>query len=342
MTSIASDTWRPLGRSGMRVAPLCLGCMLFGTQSDEATSAAILDAYLDAGGNFLDTANIYGAGVGEEVLGRLVRERGVRDRVILTTKFHHAPRDADPNEQGNHQRNIIRSCEASLRRLDVEWIDLYLAHRPDPTVPIDETLRALDRLIQDGKVLAIGTSTFAAWHLAEAWYVAKELGTSRFVCDQAAYNMLDRRAERELIPFCRTYDIAVTPWSPLGGGLLTGKYNNRAPGDTDGRFDRPENQAHPAQKRRTDAALQAAAALVDLASDVGCTASQLAIAWTASQPGVTSPVIGARTLAQFEEAIGSMRIVMTDDIRARIDDIVAPATAVSSYYEIPGASDARP
>jgi aryl-alcohol dehydrogenase-like predicted oxidoreductase len=188
--------YRSLGRTGVQVSPLCLGCMNFGWGAEEEDSIRMIHRAMDAGINFLDTANVYQRGVSETITGKALAAEGRRDRVFLATKVHGKMHDTEPNAWGNHRFHIIRQCEESLKRLGTDRIDLYQTHRPQPGIPIDETLRALDDLIRAGKVLYIGTSTYAAWQLVEALWVAKELGLNRFVCEQPPYNLLDRRIER--------------------------------------------------------------------------------------------------------------------------------------------------
>src|SRR5918997_2116237 len=189
--------------------------MMFGGRTDTEDSTDIIDRAIDEGINFLDTANVYSTGASEEVVGKALQRNGKRDAIVLATKVHGVMDEGDPNAGGNHRRHIIEQCEASLRRLRVDHIDLYQIHRPSSEVPIDETLRALDDLIRSGKVRYAGTSTYAAWQLVEALWVAKELALNRFVCEQPPYNLLDRRVERELLPMARTYGLAIIPWSPL-------------------------------------------------------------------------------------------------------------------------------
>jgi len=214
--------YRNLGRTGVKVSEICLGCMMFGDWTDDEASADIIDRAIDAGVNFLDTANVYTRGASEEVVGKALKRNGKRDAMVLATKVHGAMNEKDLNASGNHRRHIIEQCEASLRRLQVDYIDLYQIHRPSSDVPIDETLRALDDLIRAGKVRYVGTSTYAAWQLVEALWAAQELGLNRFVSEQPPYHLLDRRIERELVPFAQTYGVALIPWSPLAGGFLTG------------------------------------------------------------------------------------------------------------------------
>ena len=218
--------YRSLGRTGVQVSALCLGCMNFGGRTSEADSIEIINQAIDAGINFVDTANVYGydstnfpAGEGksEEIVGKALKQNGQRQRIVLATKAHFAMSD-DPNAQGNSRRHIIEQCEASLRRLQTDTIDLYQLHHPSNDVPVDETLRALDDLIRAGKVRYIGSSAFAAWQIVESLWVSKEYGLNRFVCEQPPYHLLDRRIERELVPMAQTYGIALIPFSPLAGG----------------------------------------------------------------------------------------------------------------------------
>ncbi len=317
--------YRSLGRTGVRVSKLCLGCMLFGRQADEAESIRMVHRALDAGINFLDTANVYGRGASEEVVGKALKDGGRRDRVVLATKVH-ARMDDDPNAQGNHRRHIIQQCEASLRRLQTDWIDLYQIHRPDPSVPIDETLRALDDLVRQGKVRYIGTSTYAAWQIMEALWVSKELGLNRFVCEQPPYHPLDRRIERELVPMALTYGIGLIPWSPLAGGFFSGKYRRGEAFPEDSRL-------AGSARHYGDAAFDVLDVFEELAREKGATPSQMALAWNAAQPGITAPIIGPRTMEQLEENLAAAEVEITDSDRQRIDAVAPPGRAIVPFYE---------
>ena len=323
--------YRPLGRTGIRVSPLCLGAMMFGGKTSPADSAAIIDRALDAGINFIDTANVYNQGRSEEAVGEALQRNGRRSQVILATKVH-GRMGEDPNAMGNTRRHIIEQCEASLRRLKTDWIDLYQVHRPQPDVPIDETLRALDDLVRSGKVRYIGSSTFAAWQLVESLWVAKEYRLERFVCEQPPYNLLDRRIERELLPMAQAYGFGIIPWSPLAGGLLTGKYRRDAPPPEDSRY--ANLDANPLYRRRmNDAIWDVIEPLETLAREKGTTLSRLALAWCMHQPGVTSPIIGPRTMEQLEDNLGALEVTITDEDRKAIDRIIPPGTHVAPYYE---------
>jgi len=324
--------YRSLGRTGVKVSPFCLGCMMFGGRTSPEDSYAIIDRALAAGLNFLDTANVYSRGRSEEVTGEALKRNGKRQSVVLATKVHGVMADDDPNASGNSRRHIIEQCEASLRRLQTDYIDLYQIHRPQSDLPIDETLRAMDDLIRAGKVRYIGTSTFEAWQVVESLWVSKELHLNRFVCEQPPYHILDRRIERGLIPVARTYGLAVIPWSPLAGGLLTGKYTRNTPPPADSRFVDVEN--NPRLKARMVAdVFDVVEGLQPLADAKKCTLSQLALAWCAQQPGVTSPIIGPRTMEQLQDNLGALNVTITDADRAAIDQLVPPGRMVSPFYE---------
>ena len=321
--------YRNLGRTGTKVSMLCLGCLMFGGKTKESDSMDIIDRAIDAGINFLDTANMYVRGVSEEMVGKALQRNGKRMHIVLATKVHFRMDDDDPNAQGNSRRHIIEQCEASLKRLQTDYIDLYQIHRPSAEVPIDETLRALDDLIQAGKVRYIGSSTFAAWQIMESLWVSKELGLNRFICEQPPYHLLDRRIERELVPMAQTYGLALIPWSPMAGGFLTGKYQR--------------NQEHPSDARYTDtnqksdlfsdAAYDLLETVIAIANEKGCTPSQLALAWCAQQPGITSPIVGIRTMEQLEQNLGAIEVKITDQDRTRIDETSFPGRVIVPYYQ---------
>jgi aryl-alcohol dehydrogenase-like predicted oxidoreductase len=324
--------YRSLGRTGVKVSPLCLGCMMFGGKTSPEDSYVIIDRAIEAGINFLDTANVYSRGRSEEVTGQALKRNGKRHQIVLATKVHGRMDDDDPNGGGNSRRHIIEQCEASLRRLGTDYLDLYQIHRPQSDIPIDETLRALDDLIRAGKVRYIGTSTFEAWQVVESLWVAKEHGLNRFVCEQPPYHLLDRRIERGLIPMARTYGIGIIPWSPLAGGLLTGKYSRNAPPPPDSRFADVETNPR-LRARMVEAVFDVVEGLQPLAHAKGCTLSQLALAWCMNQPGITSPIIGPRTLEQLEDNLGALNISFTAEDQAVIDQLVPPGRMVSPFYE---------
>lgn len=315
--------FRSLGRTGAQVSDLCLGVMTFGGKTDQEEANRIVDRFLEAGGNFLDTANVYGRGKSEEITGKTLNRDGKRDKVFLATKAHGRMSDDDPNDWGNHRFNLIRACEASLRRLGTDHIDLYQIHRPQASVPIDETLRALDDLIRAGKVRYAGTSTYAAWQVMESLWVSKELGLNRFVCEQPPYNLLDRRVERELLPMARTYGIGIIPWSPLAGGKLTGKYKRGQAAPENSR-ENPENFSEGTWKVLDG--------LESLCRDKGCTLTAFALAWLNAQEGVTSPIIGPNSLAQLEDNLAASDFEITDDDKKQVDELIPPGTHTEDYY----------
>lgn len=328
--------YRNFGRTGVPVSILCLGCMNFGGPTPEAESFEIIDRAIDSGINFLDTANVYSRGTSEEIVGKALKRNGKRDEIFLATKVHGRMDDNNILAAGNNRRHIIEQCEASLRRLQTDYIDLYQIHRPQSDVPIDETLRALDDLIRAGKVRYIGTSSFAAWNVMESLWVAKELGLNRFVSEQPPYHLLDRSIERELLPLAQTYGIAIIPWSPLARGFLTGKYKRGEDLPGDSRFARDNNNS-PAFVERTrkhfsDMAYDLLDVVQALAQEKNCSPSQIALAWCMHQPGVTSPIIGPRTMEHFVDHLGSVDVTLTDEDRARLDQAAEPEQAIVPYY----------
>jgi len=321
--------YRSLGRPGVQVSRLCLGCMNFGDDCNEEDSIRIIHRALDAGINFLDTADVYSRGKSETITGKALAQGGRRDRVFLATKVYNRMDDHDPNAWGSHRYHIIQGCEDSLRRLGTDHIDLYQIHRPKGSIPIDETLRALDDLIRAGKVRYIGTSTFAAWQVVESLWASKELGLNRFVCEQPPYNLLDRRIERELLPMCRTYGIGTIPWASLAGGLLPGKYRAGQARPEGARY---TGRSAPFQ-RDNDAALTRVEEYLAFCRERGVDPAQFATAWVAAQPGVTSPIIGPKTMEQLESYLATEEITVTDEDRAAIDAIFPPGTHLSEYYK---------
>ena len=330
--------YRLMGRTGVRVTPLCLGTMMFGRKTELDEACRMVDLTLDSGINIIDTANVYTRGVSEEITGEALKRSGQRDRVVLATKVHGTMDSVDPNMQGTSRRHVTEQCHASLKRLQTDYIDLYQLHRPRTDIPIDETLRALDDLVRDGKVRYIGTSTYAAWQFLEALWVSKEYGLNRFVTEQPPYHILDRRIERELVPMAKAYGVGLLPWSPLAGGLLTGKYRRDAPMPEDSRYaDRPDRS-----KRMPKAVFDVIEGLEPLAKDKGCTMAQFALAWAVAQPGITSAIIGPRNLAQLEDNLGALDVTLSDSELAEVDSLVPPGTHVSPFYEANfGAGDFR-
>ena len=309
---------------------------MFGRDTGESDSLEIIACALDRGINFIDTANVYAGGESERIVGKALAGR--RDRIVLATKAFFPMDREDPNGGGLSRRHLIQACEDSLRRLDTDWIDLYQLHRPQSDIPIDETLRALDDLIRAGKVRYIGASMFPAWKLVESLWAAKELGLNRFVSEQPAYHLLDRTVEREVLPAAQSFGLAVLPWGPLCGGLLTGKYA-RGDAGAEGRW---QGGADNQGRRITPAAFDLIEALVSHAGDKACTPSQLALAWNAAQPGVTAPVVGPRTLEQLVDNLGAWDVELEAADFERIDAFAPPGRATLTYYDAAFGSDTRP
>jgi len=319
---------RTLGRTGVQVSPLCLGAMMFGAwgNPDHDESTKIIHAALDAGINFIDTADIYSNGESEEIVGKALAGR--RDDVVLATKLHN-PMGEDVNARGNSRRWIVRAVEDSLRRLQTDHIDLYQVHRPEPHTEIDETLGALSDLVRQGKVLYVGSSTFPAHEVVEAQWVAERRGRERFVTEQPPYSILARGIEADLLPVAQTYGMGVLPWSPLAGGWLTGKYRKGQDAPESSRSARmparydlstPENQAK----------LEAADALAQLAEEAGMPLIHLALGFTLAHPAVTSPIIGPRTMEQLESQLGAADVELSGDVLDRIDEIVPPGRTIAA------------
>ena len=333
---------RTLGGTGIKVSPYCLGAMMFGSwgNSDHADSVRIIHAALDAGINFVDTADAYSAGESEEIVGEALAGR--RDEVILATKAHF-PMGPDPNMAGNSRRWIVREAEASLRRLRTDYIDLYQIHRPDPSTDIEETLSALSDLVHAGKVRVVGSSTFPADQIVEAQWVAERRGLVRFRCEQPPYSIFARRIEEAVLPACSRYGMGVITWSPLAGGWLTGKY--RASQDVDmsrGRAARIPQRFDPALPGN-QAKLAAVEELIKIAADAGSSLTHLALAFTLAHPAVTSAIIGPRTMDQLTDLLAGAHVALDDEVLDRIDQIVPPGanlnTADSGYLP-PSLTDA--
>ncbi len=334
---------RQLAHTGVQVSPLCLGAMMFGAwgEPDHAESIRIIHAALDAGINFIDTADVYSRGESEEIVGKALETK--RDQVFLATKVHGKMDDDDPNQFGNSRRWIVQEVENSLRRLRTDWIDLYQIHRPELDTDIDETLGALTDLVRAGKVRYIGSSTFPPSAVVEAQWVAEKRGRERFVTEQPPYSILVRAIERDLLPTCERYGIGVLPWSPLAGGWLTGRYRkdrevpeSRRAAMVPGRYDMsiPGNQAK----------LEAADALAELAEEAGLSLIEMSLAFLLEHPAVTAPIIGPRTMEQLESQLSAAEIRLSQDVLDRIDEIVPPGVTVNPVddgWTPPAIADAR-
>ena len=300
---------RSLGRTGIRVSELCLGCMTFGREADEATSKQMVDRFVDAGGNFIDTADVYSQGVSEEITGRAIKAK--RDQIVLATKVRF-PMGDGPNDVGASRRHIRLGVEASLRRLGTDWIDLYQIHCFDGRTPFEETISTLDDLVHEGKVLYVGASNYTAWQLMKAIGIAELRGWTPFATLQPEYSLITRDIERELLPLCREEGLAVLPWSPLGGGILTGKYTKDAPlpeGTRGGEAEMPIAFTY----KLDDRAWNIVDAVQKVAGDTGKSAAQVALNWVVNRPGITSPIIGARNLTQLDDNLAAVGWQLEDE-----------------------------
>ncbi|HEX4659234.1 MAG TPA: aldo/keto reductase [Streptosporangiaceae bacterium] len=310
--------YRTLGKTGIEVSAYCLGAMMFGAMGnpDHDDSVRIIHKALDAGINFIDTADVYSQGESEEIVGKALKGR--RDDVVLASKVHY-PMGDDPNRRGNSRRWIITAAEDSLRRLQTDHLDLYQVHRPDPAVDVEETLSALSDLIHSGKVRAIGTSTFPASEIVEAQWVAERRGLERFRTEQPPYSIVNRSIEREVLPVCQRYGMGTLVWSPLGQGLLTGRYRKGQRADTHRSGGMPR---HFSDDRKLDVVEQ----LVPLAEKAGLPMTHLAVAFAIANPGVTSAILGPRTMEQLDDLLAGADVTLDDEILDRIDQIAPPGT----------------
>ncbi len=303
--------YRFVGRTGLRVSQLCMGTMSFGSTADDKASREIFDAARDRGVNFFDTANVYNGGRSEELLGQFIAP--CRDEVVLATKAYF-PTGPGPNARGSSRYHLVRAVEDSLRRLNTDRIDLFYLHRFDEETALDETLRALDDLIRDGKILYLGASNFAAWQTARALGLSEAKGWSKFVAIQPMYNLVKRQAEVELLPMAEAESLGVFPYSPLGGGLLTGKYSSATAADQGRLVENKVYEVRYADQSYFDIARR----FTDLAHDLGVHPVSLAIAWSGAHRAVTAPIIGARNADQLGPALDSVDVEITDDLYERI------------------------
>ncbi len=320
--------YRILGRSGIKVSPLCLGTDNFANPTPEKESARMIARAMDAGINIIDTSNSYMQGESERIIGRALAESGRRHEMIIATKVHY-PVGPGPNDRGNSRLHILKACEDSLKRLQTDTIDLYQTHRPDFDVPLEETLGAMTDLVRQGKVRYIGSSTAPAWKVMEGIMVSELKGFSRCVSEQPPYNLLDRRIENELVPLCRRYNLGILPWSPLAMGMLAGRYL--------------DSQGFPEESRATlrggiyadrvtPRAVTAGNRFVALAKEIGLPPAQLAILWNKDQPGITAPIIGPRTMDQLEHLLPVLEMTLEDSVREACDEFVPPGSAVADFH----------
>jgi aryl-alcohol dehydrogenase-like predicted oxidoreductase len=333
--------YRQLGRSGLKVSALTLGTMTFGGRdkfadvgtTDVKTAARQLDICLDAGVNFVDTADVYSDGLSEQILGQIIRGR--RDRLLLATKARF-PMGSGPNDEGLSRHHLIAACDASLQRLGVDHIDLYQVHQWDGQTPLEETLDALDTLVHAGKVRYIGCSNYSAWHVTKALGISERRGFERFVSEQIHYTLQAREAEYELVPLAISEGLGILVWSPLAGGLLSGKYRRDE--------DPPPGSRHLTEWneppiRDEERLYDIVDVLVEVGEAHGVSAAQVSIAWLLGRPGVTSVVVGARTEEQLADNLAAAELELTGEERARLDDVSAPPLLYPYWHQAASAAD---
>ncbi len=305
--------YKLLGRSGLKVSELSLGTMGFGTEAgwgaDKATSFDIIDAYAAAGGNFLDTANIYKLGTSEKIIGEYLANHD-RDHFVVATKYTLKDNTTNVNASGNNRKNMMRSVEESLKRLGTDFIDLLYLHIWDDLTPIDEVLRGLDDLVRQGKVNYIGISDTPAWVVAKGNTLAELMGWSQFVALQVEYSLIARTPERELTPMAKHFGLTVTPWAPLGGGVLTGKYQRGEPG-----------RIKPESKRRNDKAVEITRAVIEIADELGVSPGNVALKWTTQQGFQSIPIVGATKVSQLEDNLKTIDIVLSAEQLKKLDEV---------------------
>ncbi len=313
--------YKLLGKSGLKVSELCLGAMTFGDDwgwgSTKEESRKIYDAFVEAGGNFIDTADLYTNGTSERFLGEFIASD--RDRIVLATKYTNSAPGTDPNAAGNQRKNMMQSVEASLKRLNTDYIDLYWLHVWDYTTPVDEVMRAFDDLVRQGKVLYIGISDAPAWIVSRANTLAELRGWTQFVGLQVEYSLIERTCDRELLPMAREMDLAITAWSPLAGGLLTGKY-----AEGGNMVEEEKRLVHPMVAPLVDITERKrsiSAAVVDVAKSIGKTPAQVALAWLCRQPGVMIPIIGARRLSQLKDNMACVEFTLDEAHLQKLDEV---------------------
>ncbi|MFH7025612.1 MAG: aldo/keto reductase [Heteroscytonema crispum UTEX LB 1556] len=314
--------YKLLGKSGLRVSELCLGTMTFGENwgwgASQDESRKVFDTFVEAGGNFIDTANGYTDGSSEKILGEFIASK--RERFVVATKYSFPlqmnDHKNDPNGSGNHRKNMIQSLEGSLKRLKTDYIDLFWLHAWDFMTPVEEVMRSLDDLVRQGKILYVGISDAPAWIVSQANTMAQFQGWTPFVALQIEYNLIQRTPERDLLPMAKAFDLAVTPWSPLAGGVLTGKYNKPPqPGDEQGRM------TNSAMGTISEKSLAIADVVSQVAAEIGHTPSQVALAWLRHQSGVIIPIIGARKVTQFQDNLACLDVNLSPEHLQRLNEV---------------------
>ena len=320
--------YRNLGRTGLKVSPLCLGTANFADPTPEEECIAIVNRAIEAGINLIDTANSYAKGECERILGKALSLNNNRQKVLLATKVHY-PMGPGPNECGNSRLHIIKACDDSLRRLKTDFIDIYQIHRPSPDVAVEETLGALTDLVRQGKIRYAGCSTHPAWQVMEALMVSEKYGYTKYILEQPPYNLLDRRIENELVPLCKAYGLGIIAWAPMAMGVLVGRYSSAA--------DYPEDSRAALRggiyaERVTQKGIEVGDRFIRLAKETGISPAQLSILWVKDQDGITAPLIGPRTVRQLDELLPVAEMCLEEEIRAACDGLVPPGSAAADFF----------
>ena len=325
------NEYKTLGRSGLRVSPLCLGTMTFGTEwgwgVEQGLARSLFDRYTEAGGNFIDTADGYTAGKSEEMVGSFIADRNLRDRIVLATKFTFNAEQGNPNAGGNGRKNIYRALEGSLRRLQTDYIDLYWLHAWDTVTPVEEVISTLNDLVRAGKIRHYGFSDTPAWYVARAQTIAEKEGKERLIALQLEYSLVERNIEREHIPAALELGIGICPWSPLASGFLSGKYKRAGnDGQGDGRLEKLKDSGNPGFAKFTEQNWKILDALVQVAKQINRPPAQVALNWVANRAGITSTILGASKMQQLEDNLGAIEFAIPTELRKRLDEVSAPAS----------------
>lgn len=323
------NTYYTLGRSGLRVSRLALGAMTFGTEwgwgADQETARQLFNTYIDAGGNFIDTADLYTNGTSESWIGKFVAERNLRDRVVITTKFSYNAEPGNPNAGGNGRKNILRAVEGSLQRLGTDYIDLYILHTWDQITPAEEVMRTLDDLVRSGKVRHVGLSDTPAWYAARAQTLAEWRGYEPLSTLQLEYSLLERNIEREFVTLGLELGMGIMVWSPLASGFLSGKYKpSEGAFAGEGRLETLKDSQNPAFQKFTEKNWRIVAELETAAKELGHSMAQIAVNWTANQPGVGSVIVGATKLAQLNDNLKALDFVIPQELSDRLESVSRP------------------
>lgn len=325
------NQYSTLGRSGLRVSPLCLGTMTFGTEwgwgAEENVSRSLFEQYIEQGGNFIDTADGYTRGKSEELVGKFIADRGLRDRVVLATKFTFNAEQGNPNAGGNGRKNIYRALHGSLRRLKTDYIDLYWLHAWDTVTPVEEVISTLNDLVREGKIRHYGFSDTPAWYVARAYTLAEKEAKERLIALQLEYSLVERNIEREHIPAGQEFGLGICPWSPLASGFLTGKYKRHGnAGNGDGRLEKTKGSGNPTLAKFNERNWEILDVLLAVSKQIGRSPAQVALNWVATQPGVTSTILGASKLPQLQDNLRAIEFSIPSELRQQLETVSAPAS----------------